>query len=175
MSKNVANKGIAVAVSCIVVGCSIAGVSVQAAQPIQVLTVEQLDGSAASYPSPHPIKRHRRAHHDARADAPKPGDTDGIRKDESGDLIAKLAGGAPVNERGVSSRRMSADARSSGVAAGFYRVNSGDTVAHIATAFGQQARDLMGWNSLTSTSRIQPGQVLRVGPPIEARLRGLTH
>ncbi|RBB31507.1 hypothetical protein DPV79_40870 [Burkholderia reimsis] len=157
----------------VVLACTIFGNLVQAAQPIQVLTIDQLD-NAASSPIPHPRAiKHHRAHRDVPADAskaqPRPASA---RSDESGDPIATFAREASVSGHGVRSHRRKTATFASSVAAGFYRVNSGDTITHIATQFGQQPTDLMNWNSLASNSSLQPGQVLRVGPPVEARFGG---
>ncbi|WP_009972227.1 LysM peptidoglycan-binding domain-containing protein, partial [Burkholderia pseudomallei] len=54
---------------------------------------------------------------------------------------------------------------SSGVPAGYYRVNSGDTLASIASAFGQRTLDIASWNHMAPTDMVMPGQVLRVAPP----------
>lgn len=51
-----------------------------------------------------------------------------------------------------------------GVPAGFYRVNPGDTLAGIAVAFGQRLDDLAAWNNLSRTAMLTPGQVVRVAP-----------
>jgi len=56
-----------------------------------------------------------------------------------------------------------------GVPAGYYRVNPGDTLARIAAAYGQRPQDLAAWNQLASAS-VVPGQVLRVAPPSGAAL-----
>jgi lipoprotein NlpD len=57
-------------------------------------------------------------------------------------------------------------ATSSGVPAGYYRVNPGDTLSRVAAAFGQRPQDLASWNQLPSANaQILPGQVLRVAPP----------
>jgi lipoprotein NlpD len=53
----------------------------------------------------------------------------------------------------------------SGVMAGYYRVNPGDTLGGIATAFGQRPQDVAYWNHLAVTDMVAPGQVLRVAPP----------
>ncbi|WP_321945972.1 peptidoglycan DD-metalloendopeptidase family protein [Paraburkholderia sp. J10-1] len=54
----------------------------------------------------------------------------------------------------------------SGVPAGYYRVNPGDTLARVAVAFGQRPQDIAIWNQLPSANvQILPGQVLRVAPP----------
>lgn len=53
----------------------------------------------------------------------------------------------------------------SNVTAGFYRVNPGDTLASIATAFGQRAQDIAAWNRMPVTASVVPGQVLRVASP----------
>jgi lipoprotein NlpD len=52
-----------------------------------------------------------------------------------------------------------------GVMAGYYRVNPGDTLAGIASAFGQRTQDIASWNHMAPTDAISPGQVLRVAPP----------
>ena len=52
-----------------------------------------------------------------------------------------------------------------GVPAGFYRVNPGDTLAGIAVAFSQRLDDLAAWNNLPRTAMLTPGQVVRVAPP----------
>lgn len=51
-----------------------------------------------------------------------------------------------------------------GVPAGYYRVNPGDTLPGIATAFGQRVDDLAAWNNLPRTAMLTVGQVLRVAP-----------
>jgi len=51
-----------------------------------------------------------------------------------------------------------------GVPAGYYRVNPGDTLPGIAAAFGQRVEDLAAWNNLPRTAMLTPGQVLRVAP-----------
>ncbi|WP_230957947.1 lytic transglycosylase [Burkholderia diffusa] len=169
------NKRITVAGSGVVLVCTIFGTPAQATQPIQVLTLDQLDNTASSSVAQRKIRHHPHAHHNLLADesksVAKPASS---HKGESGDPIAAFAGDAPVNGRTPPVRRGKAGALSSGVMAGFYRINSGDTIARIATAFGQQPKDLMNWNNLTVSAPIQPGQVIRVGPPSEVRPRELT-
>lgn len=170
------NRRITVAGYCVALACAVFGTPVQSAQPIQVLTVDQLNqldkDSASSVPQ-GTVKHRQRAHRNVSEDASKyavrPA---GSHKVESGDPIAAFAGDVSGHGRSSYGRRGKADAVSSGVTAGYYRVNFGDTVVHIATAFGQQPKDLMSWNSLSSNSVIQPGQVLRVGPLDEGRARG---
>ena len=65
--------------------------------------------------------------------------------------------------------RTSGGAGASGVPAGFYRVNPGDTLQSIAGAYGQHAQDIAQWNGLTASSPVAPGQLLRVGPPTYAQ------
>lgn len=56
-----------------------------------------------------------------------------------------------------------------GVPAGYYRVNPGDTLPGVAAAFGQRVEDVAAWNNLPRTAMLAPGQVLRVAPqPIGA-------
>ncbi|MBN3855619.1 MULTISPECIES: peptidoglycan DD-metalloendopeptidase family protein [unclassified Paraburkholderia] len=54
---------------------------------------------------------------------------------------------------------------SNGVPAGYYRVNPGDTLSRIASAYGQRPQDLASWNQLPPNAQVLPGQVLRVAPP----------
>jgi lipoprotein NlpD len=54
---------------------------------------------------------------------------------------------------------------SNGVPAGYYRVNPGDTLSRIASAYGQRVQDLASWNQMPSNAQVLPGQVLRVAPP----------
>ena len=80
---------------------------------------------------------------------------------------------APVTERGTASRPVEASRSASGAvsqpravdARGNYTVRRGDTLAHIATEFGQNYRDLVIWNNLTNANDIKVDQVLRVIPP----------
>lgn len=48
---------------------------------------------------------------------------------------------------------------------GFYTVKKGDTLYRIALEFGQNYRDIVIWNNLTSPDDIKIDQVLRVLPP----------
>jgi lipoprotein NlpD len=52
------------------------------------------------------------------------------------------------------------------VPAGFYRVNPGDTLAGIASAYGRKPQEIATWNGLAVNSPVNPGQVLRVSPPM---------
>ncbi|AJY09743.1 peptidoglycan DD-metalloendopeptidase family protein [Burkholderia dolosa] len=52
-----------------------------------------------------------------------------------------------------------------GVLPGYYRVNPGDTLAGIASAYGQRVQDVASWNRMAPTDAVTPGQVLRVAPP----------
>lgn len=54
------------------------------------------------------------------------------------------------------------------VPAGFYRVNPGDTLPGIASAYGQHPQDLARWNGLAPNASVTVGQVLRVAPPTAA-------
>lgn len=47
----------------------------------------------------------------------------------------------------------------------FYRVMVGDTLAEIANAFGVSADDLVAWNSLDTTARLQSGMALQIFAP----------
>lgn len=53
------------------------------------------------------------------------------------------------------------------VAAGYYQVNAGDTLASIAAAFGRRPAEIAAWNGLGAEQGIQPGQVLRVAPNLQ--------
>lgn len=52
------------------------------------------------------------------------------------------------------------------VPAGFYRVNPGDTLSGIASAYGRRPQEIATWNGLAVNSQVSPGQVLRVSPPM---------
>jgi lipoprotein NlpD len=52
------------------------------------------------------------------------------------------------------------------VPAGYYRVNPGDTLTGIASAYGHSLQDLAAWNGLPVNAAVAPGQVLRVSPPM---------
>lgn len=52
-----------------------------------------------------------------------------------------------------------------GVPAGYYRVNPGDSLLSVATAFGQRAEDVASWNHLAPNAPVTFGQILRVAPP----------
>jgi lipoprotein NlpD len=54
---------------------------------------------------------------------------------------------------------------SGGVPAGYYRVNPGDSLLSVATAFGQHAEDVAAWNHLSPNAPVTAGQILRVAPP----------
>jgi len=52
------------------------------------------------------------------------------------------------------------------VPAGFYRVNPGDTIGGIASAYGRKPQEIAAWNGLAANAAVTPGQVLRVSPPM---------
>jgi lipoprotein NlpD len=52
------------------------------------------------------------------------------------------------------------------VPAGFYRVNPGDTLPAIASAYGRKLQEVASWNGLPINAAVSPGQVLRVSPPM---------
>jgi lipoprotein NlpD len=52
------------------------------------------------------------------------------------------------------------------VPAGFYRVNAGDTIGGIASAYGRKPQEIAAWNGLAVNAPVTPGQVLRVSPPM---------
>ncbi|WGS53920.1 peptidoglycan DD-metalloendopeptidase family protein [Paraburkholderia sp. D15] len=52
------------------------------------------------------------------------------------------------------------------VPAGFYRVNPGDTLPAIASAYGRKTQDIASWNGLPINAAVSPGEVLRVSPPM---------
>ncbi|CAH2791704.1 MAG: Membrane proteins related to metalloendopeptidases [uncultured Paraburkholderia sp.] len=51
------------------------------------------------------------------------------------------------------------------VAAGFYRVNPGDTLTAIAREFGHEASAIAQWNHLSADGALRAGQIVRVGSP----------
>ena len=83
-----------------------------------------------------------------------------------------LAAGCATTDQwfGASSAGSQPNARASqpGVQAGYYRVNTGDTLASVAAGFGQRPQDIAEWNRLPTMAALVPGQVLRVAPPIGA-------
>ncbi|HEY1996356.1 peptidoglycan DD-metalloendopeptidase family protein [Paraburkholderia sp.] len=91
-------------------------------------------------------------------------------------LVAALSGCTltPWENTSQSYNGVSATTQASGgapltpVAAGYYRVNQGDTLASIAAAFGQRPQDLARWNGLLPNVNVNAGQVLRVAPPVAA-------
>ncbi|KVQ06816.1 hypothetical protein WJ98_07200 [Burkholderia ubonensis] len=75
-------------------------------------------------------------------------------------LVCSACTFTPSNDNAVSIRTMTA----SGVPAGYYRVNPGDTLNRIAAAYGRRAEDLAIWNQLPPDANVMPGQFLRVAP-----------
>lgn len=68
---------------------------------------------------------------------------------------------------------LAACASTSGPApAGFYRVESGDTLYSIARRNDRSVAELVRWNKLSSANRIEKGQLLRVQPPGGASASG---
>ena len=51
------------------------------------------------------------------------------------------------------------------VAPGYYRVERGDTLSHIARSHRQSVANITRWNSISNPDAIEVGQVLRVEPP----------
>jgi len=56
-------------------------------------------------------------------------------------------------------------ARQTAVDPGYYRVQRGDTLTHIARKAGRTVDELRRWNRLPNANRISVGQVLRISPP----------
>ena len=75
-------------------------------------------------------------------------------------LICSACTFTPSNDNAVSIRTTTA----SGIPAGYYRVNPGDTLKRIATDYGRSAEDLANWNQLPLDAKVMPGQFLRVAP-----------
>ncbi|HVE11104.1 MAG TPA: peptidoglycan DD-metalloendopeptidase family protein [Paraburkholderia sp.] len=73
------------------------------------------------------------------------------------------------SQTGQTPRTSIGGAASTGVPAGFYRVNPGDTLQSVAGAFGQRPQDIAAWNGLITGSPVTSGQVLRVAPPVLAQ------
>jgi lipoprotein NlpD len=100
----------------------------------------------------------------------------------SGILIAALAAcsttrnAAPIVDRPMPARPLDAsrvrpsekppENRPEG--RGYYTVKRGDTLYRIALEFGQNFRDIVAWNNLSSPNDIKVDQVLRVLPPEQA-------
>ncbi|MDB5823333.1 MAG: peptidase [Herminiimonas sp.] len=97
----------------------------------------------------------------------------------SGILIAALAAcstprnAAPIVDRPMPSRPLDAARIRAGErppenrpeGRGYYTVKKGDTLYRIALEFGQNFRDIVAWNNLSSPNDIRVDQVLRVLPP----------
>jgi lipoprotein NlpD len=49
---------------------------------------------------------------------------------------------------------------------GYYTIRPGDTLARIGLETGQSWKDIARWNNLDNPNMIEPGQVLRVVPPV---------
>lgn len=75
-----------------------------------------------------------------------------------------LGGCATDDWFGRSFTSQSQSPQRTGVPAGYYRVNPGDTLPGIAMAFGQKVDDLAAWNNVPRTAMLTPGQVIRVAP-----------
>jgi membrane-bound lytic murein transglycosylase D len=54
----------------------------------------------------------------------------------------------------------------------FYRVQPGDTLSSIADAFGVRRIDLLTYNSIDTSARLQPRMLLQLCVPLDARLDG---
>lgn len=84
-------------------------------------------------------------------------------------VVAGCAGvrpAAPVVDRTAGARTEPVKPRpSASDKRGYYTVKKGDTLYRIALEFGQNFRDLVVWNNLTSPDDIKIDQVLRVLPP----------
>lgn len=61
------------------------------------------------------------------------------------------------------------------VAAGFYRVKSGETLSGIAKEFGRAPAQVARWNNLAITDSVIAGQVLRVAPSAEVSSKVAAH
>ncbi len=84
---------------------------------------------------------------------------------------------APVEDRGTGLSRPAAAVSAAAIAKppmpgaenagkpGYYTVKPGDAVIRIGLETGQNWRDIVRWNNLTSPFTIEIGQVLRVAPP----------
>ena len=86
-------------------------------------------------------------------------------------LVAALSGcammpwGESSSYNGASGSYQTNGVPTGQVAAGYYRVNPGDTLPGIAAAYGQHPQDLARWNGLQPNASVTVGQVLRVAPP----------
>jgi lipoprotein NlpD len=89
-------------------------------------------------------------------------------------VVAALAGctmtpwGTSESYNGTSGTYQTNGAATNPVPAGFYRVNPGDTLPGIASAYGQRPQDLARWNGLAPNASVSVGQILRVAPPVAA-------
>lgn len=74
---------------------------------------------------------------------------------------------APIRERAPLAREKPTPLQPP-VAAGFYRIQPGDTLYKIAFEQGQDILDLAVWNQIADPARILSGDILRVRPPVPA-------
>ncbi len=66
------------------------------------------------------------------------------------------------------SPKVVAEVPAAGAGKAFYRVKAGDTLYHIAAAHGQRAADIVAWNKLPASGKVNVGQLLRVAPPAKS-------
>lgn len=77
-------------------------------------------------------------------------------------LVAGCASKSPAPVEDRSSALSSASAPSG---PGYHSVRKGETLYSIALEYGQDYREVAGWNNITDPNRIMVGQTLRVLPP----------
>lgn len=79
--------------------------------------------------------------------------------------LALLGGCASKSPAPVEDRSQSLQTKSAPSGPGYHTVKKGDTLYSIALEYGQDYREVAGWNYITDPNRIIVGQSLRVLPP----------
>lgn len=79
--------------------------------------------------------------------------------------LALLGGCASKSPAPVEDRSQALQTKSAPSGPGYHTVKKGDTLYSIALEYGQDYREVAGWNNITDPNRIMIGQSLRVLPP----------
>lgn len=79
--------------------------------------------------------------------------------------LALLGGCASKSPAPVEDRSQALQTKSVPTGPGYHTVKKGDTLYSIALEYGQDYREVAGWNYITDPNRIMIGQSLRVLPP----------
>lgn len=88
--------------------------------------------------------------------------------------LALLGGCASKSPAPVEDRSQALQTKSAPSGPGYHTVKKGDTLYSIALEYGQDYREVAGWNNITDPNRIMIGQSLRVLPPGAAQDTAVT-